>query len=94
MQLRPKSGCTSEMLTSSPSTNTQSSDIQKKITPWSNPKTVVSELFPDSLSTMSDVQEKSTNSEMILVTSLLSKLPNIGGWFNVLSVFIGSDRSV
>ena len=81
LQLKSKTNGASETLTLAPSTSSQSSDVQKKITPWSNPKTVVNELFPESLSTLSGMQEKDINSEMILVTTLLSKLPNIGGWF-------------
>ncbi len=61
--------------------STSSSDIQKKITPWSNPTTVVNELFPDSLFGLSAAgqQNKGDISGLILVTSLLSKVPNIGG---------------
>ncbi len=76
MQLQPKHPSL-ELQSSS----TSGSDIQKKITPWSNPITVVNELFPNSLSGLSVAgqQDKGDISGLILVTTLLSKVPNIGG---------------
>lgn len=77
MQLGSKNGSTSE----SESHLSSNTDIQKKITPWSNPRTVVKELFPDSSTNllMAGTQEESSSNGLVLVTSLLSKIPNIGG---------------
>ena len=73
-------------------------DIQKKITPWSNPGSVVVELFPGSTSLSPPPHSYSggrkdlvqshrhTGGEtereeggLVLVASLLNKLPNLGG---------------
>ncbi|XP_064403446.1 probable methyltransferase TARBP1 isoform X4 [Halichondria panicea] len=83
-QLQPKHP-SSELQPSS----TSGSDIQKKITPWSNPTTVVNELFPNSLSGLSlaGQQDKGDISGLILVTTLLSKVPNIGGLCRTCEIF-------
>ena len=64
-------------------------DVQKKITPWTNPGSVVAELFPSSGSTaLSNARHPSCPSDdsmagerggLVLVASLLNKIPNLGG---------------
>ena len=64
-------------------------DVQKKITPWTNPGSVAAELFPGSGSTtLSNAQHLSSPSDdsiagerggLVLVASLLNKIPNLGG---------------
>lgn len=64
-------------------------DVQKKITPWTNPGSVAAELFPGSGSTaLSNAQHPSPPSDdniagerggLVLVASLLNKIPNLGG---------------
>ena len=61
-----------------------STDIQKKIVPWTNPAAVVNELFPDCLSVSglangNSVGEGGHKGGLVLVAALLSKAPNIGG---------------
>ena len=62
-------------------------DVQKKITPWTNPGSVAAELFPGStilsngaprLSSQSRNRE-GERSGLVLVASLLNKIPNLGG---------------
>ena len=63
--------------------------MQKKITPWTNPGSVVAELFPGSgLTTLSHVRRPSSPNDdglaierggLVLVASLLNKIPNLGG---------------
>lgn len=66
----------------------QEGDVQKKITPWTNPGSVAVELFPGSSSTiLTGVQHPSSltgvgsgeRGGMVLVASLLNKIPNLGG---------------
>ena len=68
-------------------------DVQKKITPWTNPGSVAAELFPGSaatkaLSSAQQLHPSSPSSDgsvtrekggLILVASLLNKIPNLGG---------------
>ena len=67
-------------------------DVQKKITPWTNPGSVAAELFPGSAATkaLSSTQQLHPSSPsggsvtrekggLILVASLLNKIPNLGG---------------
>ena len=61
-------------------------DVQKKITPWSNPGSVVAELFPGSVNLASPVSStrslrcgEKREGGLILVASLLNKIPNLGG---------------
>jgi hypothetical protein len=69
-------------------------DVQKKITPWTNPSSVAAELFPGStgtkaLSSSQQLQRPSSppsdggiareKGGLILVASLLNKIPNLGG---------------
>ena len=53
-------------------------DVQKKITPWSNPASVLNELFPKH-SPHSLQQAARMQSNLVLVASLLHKAPNLGG---------------
>ena len=75
------------------------SDVQKKITPWSNPGSAVVELFPGCtilsppLHSYSGGREDLVQSQrharggtereggggLVLVASLLNKIPNLGG---------------
>ena len=61
-------------------------DIQKKITPWTNPGSIAAELFPGSglsgtrhLSSQSNDSRASKRGGLVLVASLLNKIPNLGG---------------
>lgn len=58
-------------------------DVQKKITPWSNPGSVVAELFPGSVNPVSSTRSQRCGEKreggLILVASLLNKIPNLGG---------------
>ena len=70
-------------------------DVQKKITPWTNPGSVAAELFPGSAATKalsstrlqkqqcpsspSDGSMARERGGLILVASLLNKIPNLGG---------------
>ena len=64
-------------------------DVQKKITPWTNPGSVAAELFPGlGSAALGDTQRPSSSSDdsmtrerggLVLVASLLNKIPNLGG---------------
>lgn len=88
-------------------------DVQKKIMPWSNPASVVAELFPESSSlTMPRLDLTKSREEgsilcsprlrgeegegegeggLVLVASLLNKIPNLGGEFKLFSYFINNS---
>lgn len=59
-----------------------SGDVQKKITPWSNAAGVLDELFPEQplLTALESTGRRSSHSGgLVLVASLVSKTPNLGG---------------
>ena len=73
------------------SPNEGSSDVQKKITLLSNPSTILQKLFPHSdhvASLVTDLNEdgnerrEKKKSGLVIVASLLSKVPNLGGNLN------------
>ena len=74
--------------------------MQKKITPWTNPGSVAVELFPGSSSTvLASVQHPSFLTDLgsrgsgglVLVASLLNKIPNLGGEDGVFVLVIITD---
>ena len=68
-------------------------DVQKKITPWSNPGSVIVELFPKSGDLTTHHFPRSQRNGggegeggreeggLVLVASLLNKIPNLGGTY-------------
>lgn len=58
-------------------------DVQKKIMPWANPRSVVPELFPGATDSTSQPELQRRGEKrgggLILVASLLNKIPNLGG---------------
>ena len=92
-------------------------DVQKKITPWSNPGSIVVELFPGGSTILSPLPPRShsggkedliqchrhtgdgTEREgggggLVLVASLLNKIPNLGGKWVVTKTVVQWHLSV
>ena len=58
-------------------------DVQKKITRWASGAGVLEELFPG-VALSHGVEPERELGRLVLVASLLSKIPNLGGWFSPL----------
>ena len=65
-----------------------SGDVQKKITPWaSSSREAVAELFPGVQSVYGPGE---SHQGLILVASLLQKLPNLGGIYKLIACIVSN----